>query len=179
MRSQLMWDTKFTFLIQLKSTCDWAAFTLKATNRNCSWRHFNFLHLSFEENKAWFFMWILCKQRIHLKHQVLFSLKNNEKIFMNVVCCSRDWHFKGWRSLSAFSQYNHITASAKSCIDSYGSMSKARMHKQILQLHRQTYTSAVDKMIFQNAKTPISIITYHPPQNSLTFPWHFAVFHTL
>ena len=23
------------------------------------------------------------------------SLKNNEKIFMNVVCCSRDWHFKG------------------------------------------------------------------------------------
>ena len=33
------------------------------------------------------------KQRIHLKHQVLLSLKNNEKIFMNVVCCSR--HFKG------------------------------------------------------------------------------------
>ena len=34
------------------------------------------------ESSAW--------QRIHLKHQVLFSLKNNEKIFMNVVCCSRD-----------------------------------------------------------------------------------------
>ena len=33
--------------------------------------------------------------RIHLKHQVLFSLKNNEKkIGMNVVCCSRDWRFK-------------------------------------------------------------------------------------
>ena len=32
---------------------------------------------------------------IHLKHQVLFSLKNNEKIFMNVVCCSLDWRFKG------------------------------------------------------------------------------------
>ena len=30
-----------------------------------------------------------------MKHQVLFSLKNNEKIFMNVVCCSRDWRFKG------------------------------------------------------------------------------------
>ena len=29
-----------------------------------------------------------------MKHQVLFSLKNNEKIFMNVVCCSRDWRFK-------------------------------------------------------------------------------------
>ena len=28
-----------------------------------------------------------------MKHQVLFSLKNNEKIFMNVVCCSRDWPF--------------------------------------------------------------------------------------
>ena len=35
------------------------------------------------------------QQRIHLKYQVLFSLKNNEKIFMNVVCCSRDWRFKG------------------------------------------------------------------------------------
>ena len=28
-----------------------------------------------------------------MKHQVLFSLKNNEKIFMNVICCSHDWHF--------------------------------------------------------------------------------------
>ena len=31
----------------------------------------------------------------HLKHQVLFSLKNNEKILMNIVCCSSDWRFKG------------------------------------------------------------------------------------
>ena len=30
-----------------------------------------------------------------MKHQVLFSLKNDEKIFMNVVCCIRDWRFKG------------------------------------------------------------------------------------
>ena len=30
-----------------------------------------------------------------MKHQVLFSLKNNEKIFMNVVCCTSDWRFKG------------------------------------------------------------------------------------
>ena len=58
-------------------------FTLKAPNKNSSRRHFNFLLLSFEEN------------RIHLKHQVLFSPKNNEKIFLNVVCCSHDWHFKG------------------------------------------------------------------------------------
>ena len=41
------------------------------------------------------------KQRIHMKSQVLFSLKKkkkkkkNEKIFMNVVCCSRDWRYKG------------------------------------------------------------------------------------
>ena len=39
------------------------------------------------ESSAW--------QRIHLKYQVLFSLKNNEKIFMNVICCSRDCLFKG------------------------------------------------------------------------------------
>ena len=30
------------------------------------------------------------RQRIHLKTQVLFSLKNNENIFMNVI-----WRFKG------------------------------------------------------------------------------------
>ena len=30
-----------------------------------------------------------------MKYQVLFSLKNNEEIFMNVVCCSCDWCFKG------------------------------------------------------------------------------------
>ena len=26
-----------------------------------------------------------------MKYQVLFSLKNNEKIFKTVVCCKRDW----------------------------------------------------------------------------------------
>ena len=35
------------------------------------------------------------KQKIHMKYQVLFSLKNNEKVFINVVCCSRDCHPKG------------------------------------------------------------------------------------
>ena len=30
-----------------------------------------------------------------MKHQVLFSLKNNEKVLIHVVCCSRDWRFKG------------------------------------------------------------------------------------
>ena len=31
-----------------------------------------------------------------MKYQVLFSLKNNEKVFINVVCCSRDWRFYGF-----------------------------------------------------------------------------------
>ena len=30
-----------------------------------------------------------------MKYQVLVSLKNNEKVFINAVCCSRDWPFKG------------------------------------------------------------------------------------
>ena len=30
-----------------------------------------------------------------MKHQVIFSLKNNEKLPMNVVCCSRDWCIMG------------------------------------------------------------------------------------
>ena len=34
--------------------------TLKAPNKNYSRRHFNFLLLSFKENKTWCFMWILC-----------------------------------------------------------------------------------------------------------------------
>ena len=34
------------------------------------------------------------EQRIPMNYQVLFALKNDEKVFMNVVCCSRDWCFK-------------------------------------------------------------------------------------
>ena len=30
-----------------------------------------------------------------MKYEVLFSLKKKEKVFINVVCCSRDWRFKG------------------------------------------------------------------------------------
>ena len=30
-----------------------------------------------------------------MKYQVLFLLKNNEKVLKNVVCCSRNWGFKG------------------------------------------------------------------------------------
>ena len=35
-----------------------------------------------------------------MKLQVLFSLKNNEKIFMNVFCCSPDWRSKGLELLA-------------------------------------------------------------------------------
>ena len=40
-----------------------------------------------------------------MKYQVLFSLKNNEKVFIyvKVVCCSRDRRFKG--------QYSSVTCS--------------------------------------------------------------------
>ena len=34
-----------------------------------------------------------------MKYQVLFSLENNEKVFMNVVCCSRDLRFKGQEAI--------------------------------------------------------------------------------
>ena len=35
-----------------------------------------------------------------MKHLALVSLKNNEKVFINVVCCSRDWRFKDSRSFA-------------------------------------------------------------------------------
>ena len=40
-------------------------------------------------------------QRIHLKHQVLFSLKNNEKIFMRMSSAAVviGWRFKGYNIL--------------------------------------------------------------------------------
>ena len=33
-----------------------------------------------------------------MKYQVLFSLKNNEKLFKSVVCCSRRWRLKGYKN---------------------------------------------------------------------------------
>ena len=41
-------------------------------------------------------------------HQVLFSPKNNEKIVMNVICCSRDWCFKGSKKESAPTRANNF-----------------------------------------------------------------------
>ena len=68
---------------------------VKAPNKNCSRRHFNFFFYLLKKIRLDFSCESSAQQRIHLKHQVLFSLKSNEKIFLNVVGCSRDWHFKG------------------------------------------------------------------------------------
>ena len=48
-----------------------------------------------------------------MKYQVLFSLKKNEKVFINVVCYSRDWPFKGLFSVSAA---NNLLASWLFCM---------------------------------------------------------------
>ena len=70
--------------------------TLNAPNKNCSRLHLNFLDFCLLKKIRLDFSYeSSAKQRIHLKDQVLFSLKNNEKIFMNVVCCSCDRRFKG------------------------------------------------------------------------------------
>ena len=42
------------------------------------------------------------KQRIHMKYQVLFSLKNNEKLLKTVVCCILIGHFRDLRNFWRF-----------------------------------------------------------------------------
>ena len=69
--------------------------TLSAPNKNYSRRHFFFYFYLSKEIKLDVSCESSARQRIHMKYQVLFSLKNNENVFMNVVCYSRDWHFKG------------------------------------------------------------------------------------
>ena len=45
--------TTFSFMLISREThCEGQLLTLKAPNKNCSRRHFNFLLLSFEENKV-------------------------------------------------------------------------------------------------------------------------------
>ena len=74
-------------LQRLHKTLNWLSglksLTLKAPNKKCSRRHFNFL--SFKENKAF-------------KHQVLFSLKNNEKNIYVVVVLLFYVHGKNLKS---------------------------------------------------------------------------------
>ena len=54
--------------------------TLKAPNKNCSRRQYNFLLLSFEENKAWLFMWILCQAEDSLETISLITSEKQWKI---------------------------------------------------------------------------------------------------
>ena len=69
--------------------------TLQTPNKNCSRRHFIFYFYLYKEIRLDVSLESSARQRIHMKFQVLFSLKNNEKVSINVVCCSRDWRFKG------------------------------------------------------------------------------------
>ena len=48
-----------------------------------------------------------------MKHQVLFCLKNNEKIFKTVICCSHDWHLKDCYLPTNF---DRIRATAKTSV---------------------------------------------------------------
>ena len=85
---------------------------------------------------------------IHLKHQVLFSLKNNEEIFMNVVCCSRDWRFKAWNSLKLM-PFNVILNTKKAVYNVIHALLQARKTKntQIIRIlsgkHSRTLSKAV------------------------------------
>ena len=72
-----------------------ASLTLKAPNKKMQQTTFYFYFYLSKKIRLDFSGESSAKQRIHLKHQVLFSLKNNEKIFMNVVCCSHNWRFNG------------------------------------------------------------------------------------
>ena len=59
--------------------------TLKVPNKICSRWHFNFLLLSFEENKAWCFKWILCLAEDSLEtSSLIFSEKQWKHIY---ECC--------------------------------------------------------------------------------------------
>ena len=58
--------------------------TLKVPNKNCSRRHFDFLLLSFQENKAWCFKWILCLAEDSLETS---SLIFSEKQWKNIYEC--------------------------------------------------------------------------------------------
>ena len=82
-----------------QSACVWvsnlAYLTLKAPSKIAADDILIFYFYLSKEIRLDFSCESYARQRIHLKHQVLFSLKNNEKIIMNVVCCSHDWRLKG------------------------------------------------------------------------------------
>ena len=55
----------------------------------------NFAAFSKITTKAWYFMRIVCLQTILMKYHSLFLSKIRKDVAKFVVCCSRDWRFKG------------------------------------------------------------------------------------
>ena len=55
----------------------------------------NFANVSKITNKVRYFMRIVCWQSILMKFHSLFILKISKDVTKFVVCCSRDWPFKG------------------------------------------------------------------------------------
>ena len=43
-----------------------------------------------------------------MKYKVLFSVKDNEKVFIHAVCCSRDWRFKGKEFVTGINNINNF-----------------------------------------------------------------------
>ena len=52
-------------------------------------------------------------------YQILFSLKNNEKVLINVVCCSRDWRFKSCMMEQCMNNYRNFQ---NNCVTSINKM---------------------------------------------------------
>ena len=67
------------FLLLFKQDILKYRLTHKASNKNCSRRHLNFYFYLSKKIRLDVSSESSAQQRIHLKHQVLFSLKNNEK----------------------------------------------------------------------------------------------------
>ena len=99
--------------------------TLKVPNKNCSRQHFTFLLLSFEQNKAWFFMWILCLAEDSLEtSSLIFSEKQWKKylwlssaaVVIGALRVNRNT--KGWKAyVSLFNEKKREISSQQSCRD--------------------------------------------------------------
>ena len=59
----------------------------------------NFAAFSKITNKAWYFMRIVCWQTILMIYHTLFFSEIRKDVAKFVVCCSRDWRFKGKGSI--------------------------------------------------------------------------------
>ena len=66
-----------------------------------------------------------------MKYQVLFSLKNNEKVFINVVCSSRDWRFKG--------KIDNVFGGLQNFIDGDSGCNKVGPKCPVIDEHRRVY----------------------------------------